>query len=372
MKNITNRLRIAAFAAAICVAVSGCAGEATSGGGSPAKADVAAAEAAIAPYVGQPSKFPLDTPLEKKPTGKSLAFVDCGTPVCGLFYTLAEPAAQAMGMKLTRIKATMTADSIANAFDTVVQEGYDGVFVPAIPLPLWERSLAKLNAAGVPVVTSGVTDTDPSKIPVAQIGNTAIDRSAKLLASYVVAKYGADANVAFYSTPELSFSTLMDKTFAAEMKRLCPGCQVRSAKIPVASFGTKAPSLVVDDLQAHPDTSVTVFAVGEQAAGLPAALKTAALSPKVIANSPDPVTLQYIKDGQFSAGFGLDIPVVAWTLMDSLGRLATGATPASGAVADIAPQQFLTKDELTGDVSHGWVGYQDFAQKFTQLWSAAS
>ncbi|WP_159033513.1 sugar ABC transporter substrate-binding protein [Streptomyces malaysiensis] len=376
MKAPTLGAKIAAMAAAICLTLSACGGAASSsqsgGGAAGPTADIKRAKAAIAGYVGHPSPFPIDTPLVRKPTGKRIALVDCGTTICGLFYTLAKPAAKALGVKLTRIKATMAADSVAGAFDTIVQDKYDGVFVPAIPMPLWQASLDKLNAAHIPVVTAGITGTDRSKIPVAAFDTDAIDRSAKLLVDYVITQHGNDTNVVFYNTPELAFSNLLQKRFVSEIATLCPRCKVRTAKIPAAAFGTTAPSVVVDDLQANPDTETAVFAVGEQAAGLPAALKTAGLSVEVIANSPDPLSLQYIKDGDFSAGLGSDLPVIAWTLMDSLARLSTGQKPAPGAVADVIPQQFLTRKELTGDVSHSWVAYPDYAKRFAALWSAAS
>ncbi len=49
----------------------------------------------------------METPLVTKPTGERIAYVDCGTPVCALFYTLAEPAAAALGMEIERIKPAL-------------------------------------------------------------------------------------------------------------------------------------------------------------------------------------------------------------------------------------------------------------------------
>jgi len=79
-------------------------------------ADTAAAEAAIAPYVGQPSKFPVKTPLEKKPTGKKIAYLDCGTPICALFGQLAEGPFQALGMSMTTVKAGLKPDTVQPDF----------------------------------------------------------------------------------------------------------------------------------------------------------------------------------------------------------------------------------------------------------------
>ena len=70
-------------------------------------------------------------------------------------------------------------------------------------------------------------------------------------------------------------------------------------------------------------------------------------------------------------GFGLDLPVIAWTVADSLARMTTGQQPDPGAVEDIAPRQLLTAADLKGDVSRGWTGYPDFADRFMALWSQA-
>lgn len=336
-----------------------------------ASADTAAAQAVIAPYTGQPSKFPIDTPLAASPAGKKIAYMDCGTPVCALFFTLAEPAAKALGMELTKIDTGLSADSVNTAFSTAVEGGYDGVFVPAIPPSLWKSGLEKLNEADIPVVTTGVTGGDASKIDVMQVSDTAVERAGQILAAQVVAEHGDDTNVVFYTTPEIAFIPVLEKAFIAEVGKLCPNCEARTADIPAAQLGTQAPATVVNDLQGHPDTTTAVFGTAEQAYGLPQALKTAGLDIDTIANFPDPQTLQSIKDGDLSAGLGLDLPVVAWTLMDSLARLTTGEDPAAGAVADEPPMQILTADDLTGDVSHGWTGYPDFADRFMALWGPA-
>jgi ribose transport system substrate-binding protein len=372
MARLKTRNALMCLSAAL-LALSACGssddGSSGTGGGT---ADVTAAKSTIAPYVGQPSEFPITEALTTKPTGKKLAYMDCGTPICGLFFTLGEPAAKALGMTMTRIKTGQAADTVSAAFDTAAEGGYDGVFVPAIAPALWERGLDALKAKDIPVVTTGVTGGDSSKIDVSQVSDTNVKEAGKLVAAYVVDKNKADVNAAVYVTPELPFNQVFADAFQDELKTLCPSCKSRIAKIPVATLGNRAPSLITDDLQANPDTKTAVFAVGEQANGLAAALKTAGLDPEIIANSPTPETLGQIQNGDIEAGLGLDLPVIAWTAVDSLARLTTGAEADPGAKADTPPMQFLTKDDLKGDVSQGWTGYPDFADRFTALWKDAS
>ena len=365
----SKTLGVVAGAAAAALVLAGCqtGGDAPSGD---AKADVAAAEAGVAKFA-EPSEFPVTERLEKLPTGARIAIVDCGSPICGLFADLAVTPAEMLGMTATRIEAGTTADGVAAAFDTVLEGGYDGVFVPAIVPSLWERDLDELNAAGIPVVTSGAIGVDPSKVVASGAAAPSSSSSGVLMADWVVAENGDDTNVVFYHTPELSFSQTINDAFLGEMEKLCPACPVRTVEIPVTQFGGGGAQIVVDDLLANPDTTSAVFAVGEQAIGLPTALKAADLEVQTLLNSPDPSVLAGIQDGSFTAGIGVDLAVLTWTMIDSLARGITGQEVTDFVKGDPLVRQLLTADNLTGDVSHGWTGYPDFADRFAALWADA-
>ncbi len=336
-----------------------------------AAADTARAQEVIAPLTGQPTQFPISTALAQGAQGKRIAYMDCGSPICGLFFTVGEPAAKALGMELTRIKTGLSADSVSAAFDSVVQADYDGVFVPAIQPSLWERGLDQLVEAGIPVVTSGIVGADRSKVAVGMLADQAIARTGEQLAAHVVATTGDGADVVFYLTPEIAFNPVLEEAFTTAMGELCPGCSTRSVDVPAAALGTRAPALITDDLQANPDTTNAVFAQAEMTAGLPQALGVADIDIDTTAVFPDPQSLQLIKTGDIDSGLGIDIPVVAWTLMDSLARLTTQQEVADGADDDIPPVQLLTAEDLPGDVSRGWTGYPDYQDRFTALWTAA-
>lgn len=373
MNPFSTRARIGLAVLGATVVLSACGGGSSGGSsGGDAVADTAAAKSQIAPYVGKPSAFPVNTPLAKSAAGKRVAVLDCGTTVCGLFTKLVQPAAAALGMQVTPIKAGLAADSVAAAFNTVVQSKYDGVFVPAIQPSLWRRGLDQLVQARIPVVTTGVVGGDPAKIGAYQTADPAIALAGKLLAAYVVDQTGKDTDVAFYVTPEIAFNTILGQAFQDQMKVLCARCETRTVKVPASTLGTRAPALIVDDLQAHPKTKTAVFALADQAVGLPAALKVAGVQVKTLVTFPDPGALTQIKSGQLDAGLGIDLPVIAWTLMDSLARLTTGQPVAPGVRDDRPPMQFLTKADLPGDVSKGWTGYPDFADRYGKLWGAAA
>ena len=126
----SKKAAISALAIAATLILASCGNSGNSGSssaGAANKADVATAKEMIAPYTGQPSKFPITKPLATKPTGKRIAYLDCGTPICGLFYTVTKPAMEALGMSLTSIKAGLQADTVQAAVDTVVQDNINPI-----------------------------------------------------------------------------------------------------------------------------------------------------------------------------------------------------------------------------------------------------
>ena len=333
------------------------------------QAEIDKAKAVVESHSGHPSPFPITEPLLKKPTGKKIAIIDCGSPICGLFADIAEAPAKELGMIPTRIKSGTAADGVETAFDTVLDGHFDGVFVPALAPSLWDRYLDKLNAEHIPVVASGIIGLDPAKVPVAIAAEPSANLEAIIMADWAVVHDGSKANTVFYTTPELSFSGLIASAFVGEVKARCKTCQTRVVEIPVATFGNKAPSIIVDDLQAHPKTTSAIFAVGEQAIGLASALKTADIEIPIFLNAPDPSTLVQIQDGTYEAGLGSDLALMSWMAVDSLARLITGQAPSEGARKDKLVLQVVNASDLKGDLSRGWSGYPDFPGRFKALWA---
>ena len=365
------RFAVATLASAMLLTACGSDSDGGGGSGSEAKADQAAAKAFIEPYEKEPSPFPVTSELAESPAGKKVAFMDVGTPTSALIHQLMAPAAEALGIELTRIDTGQSADTVETGFGTAESGGFDGVVVASLPPSLWERHLDALTADGVAVITTGVTGVSADKVPVRIASEVSSEFNAELLAAYAVNDKGADLNAVFYTTPEIQFTELMADAFEKKVDELCEGCTVRVEEIPATAVGTTAPQLVTDGLQANPDTNAAVFAVGEQATGLSAAMKVAGLETDVITGPPTPETLQQIKDGGIKAALGYDLAILGWTAVDSISRIMTGQEPDEGAVEDQIPYQFLTKDNLPEDISHGWSAYPDFPDRFMKLWQPA-
>jgi ribose transport system substrate-binding protein len=369
-------LKTAAACVAVAATVAGCGSSDSSSGGATTSKSAAsgsgtntgAAKAALAKYSGKPTAFPVDAPLKQRPTGKTFAYLQCSTPVCGLFAQIIAPTQKLLGYKLKVVKAGPSANEAQTAMNSIVSLKPDGLILPAADPNQFLRQLQQLQKAGVPISADGIVDPDKYGLKVDFINNETQELGGKLMADWAVAEGGGE--VVFYGVPELSFSPLVQNAFDKEMAAMCSSCKVRHVDIPVGAIGKNAPSLVVSDLQSHPNTKAAAFATGEAGTGLPAALKAAQLKVKLIGGGPPPAVLGYIKQGQWDAAIGVDIYTMIWAQVDALARMAAGEPVTAGESRGLPPVQVLTKSDITFDPSKGWQGYPDFAQRFAKLWGA--
>jgi ribose transport system substrate-binding protein len=349
--------------------------EASSSGSSGASANSAGATSVLAPYAGHPSAFPVDEPLKKRPAaGTTFAYLQCSTPFCALNGQILQGATKALGVKLSIVKAGASAQDLQAAMSSIITEKPAAVLVPAVEADSIAAQLRQLHASGIPVVGQGIINGKKYDIPVDFNDTSTVLEVGRILAAWAIQQEGAKANVVFYTTPELSFSGVEEQGFDAEVKQLCSSCTVRNVNLPVATIGSTAPSQVVSELQANPNTNVVVFATEEAATGLPAALRAAGLAGKVkVAGwGPTPGNLQDIKSGGLAGGLGVDTPAMDWAMVDAAARLVTGGQPTSGERQGFPPMQMVGAQDLHGNLSNGFVAYPDFAQRFAKIWSGKS
>ena len=335
-------------------------------------AGIAAAQQAIAPYVGHPSSFPATEKLAKRPAaGSQVDFLQCSAPVCALFANLMPAPAQALGLKLVKINSGSSATTSQAAAASALANKPAALLVGASNPQLYGDYLHKIVAAGSVVAGGGTVGGAPYGVQESVGGEHDVNLAGSLLADWVVVHKGAGANVVFYGTPELTFSVGMQAAFAKELAQRCPSCKASYQPLSITTFGTTAPGQVVSYLQSHPKTNTVVFASMEGATGLAAALRNAHASPTTLGFAPTPSNQQDIAQGGLTAGLALDFNVQVWLQFNLAARLiAHQTTPESNLEVDL---QFLTKDDLAGkDVSHGWTGYPDVAQRFAALWGQGS
>ncbi|OJU82946.1 MAG: hypothetical protein BGO11_20500 [Solirubrobacterales bacterium 70-9] len=338
----------------------------TESGGGP----VAAAEEVLAPYTGQPSPFPASEPL-KKPLDPSttIDYVACPTPICIENYKFIHSAGEVLGIHTKLVKAGASAQEIANAMDSVVADRPDGVVVAAIEVSLWHNQLEELRSDGAKVVTMGVSDAEEYEIEGEVTSNPDVEVAGKQLAAKAVTVGGPNTNVAFYWTPEIGFLTIMQKAFEAGLAEICPECTARYVKIPVTDIGSTAPTRIVSDLEANPETDVAVTGVSEIALGLPSAEKVAGIDVPRFGYGPGPPSQEYITNGEELAGISVAPEETTWSAMDISARLLDGQ-PLSPAEQNhstpVAPIEWISKENLTAGQS--FLAYPDYEARFKKLW----
>ena len=369
-----NTLATLSATAVITMALAGCSGQGapsnSAGQGSgdvPSSNAIETARASIQPVLDTPTQFTVTEKLEKLPTGARLAVIDCGTPICALMANTAKEPAELLGMKVTVIQTGTTADSIAAAFDSIITDKYDGVMVAALQSPLWEREFKKLREAGVAVATTGVTGL-PDDFHASLAADKWNQRAGTWLADWVVSQGKVGAHSVIYRTPELGFTSDIVDVYEQRIGELCSACVVRAIDVPVATLGNTAAQTIVNDLTANPDTSIAVMSIGEQATGLPSALKVAGIDLPITMYGAGPAQLTGIQEGNLQSSLTLDSQALVWTLIDSLARQIVGQDVSAGVAGDKLIAQILTKDNLSGDVSAGWSGYPDMRDRFKGLW----
>lgn len=335
-----------------------------------AGANVEAAKAAIAPYLGQPTAFPVDQPLSSTlPAGTEIVFLQCGTPVCGLVHDMLKGAVEAVGAEFTAIDSGTTASTAQAAAASALALAPDAVIITGIDPAQYGDGLRNLSDAGVKVVSMSVAkDVEPYGVTQNYMGAETFSNAGAVMANWVIAREGDSADVVFYTVPALDFSGVMYEGFQAAMAENCPSCKIRSVEIDIMTIGTTAPQTVVTDLQANPNTNTAVFASYEAASGLPSALGAAGIEVSTIGFAPTPGNLTDIGAGDLTAGFAVDFATSAWTAVDLAARLILGDEVLPSQKAGDVPAQLLEQDDIDFDPSHGWSGYPDFPERFMELW----
>ncbi len=140
------------------------AGSSTTGGSTAAAsspsagnaAEIAAAQQAIAPYVGHPSPFPATEKLAKRPApGSKFVFLQCGAPVCAIFAQLMPAPAKALGVKFVAVNSGNTATTSQAGAAAALSDKPAAVLVGASDPQLYGNYLHQLISAGSVVAGGG-------------------------------------------------------------------------------------------------------------------------------------------------------------------------------------------------------------------------
>ena len=206
--------------------------QAASSGAATQQVDMAAASKAIAPYEGQTSAFPVDTPLSKPlPADTKFVYLQCAATSCGQVDKLLQEAVKTLGGSLTTVSAGASVATFQTAAASALSLKPAVVFLDGFQPALFGDSLKTLSAAGIKVVSISMAQTPEELasygITFNYIGTAFNVNNGKLMADWVITKKGANSKIAFYGVPEITFTAPMQAAFEQELKTNCASCKVR-------------------------------------------------------------------------------------------------------------------------------------------------
>lgn len=340
----------------------------TSQAAKPGSPGLAAARAALEKYSQRPTTISVTQPVGKKiPKGKEIDFILCGVQSCKDLADFFTEAAGELGWKVKQIATQGTPESVQAAYDQALRDKPDAVVSSGFPRAVYAKQLARLKAAGIPVVQSNADDVVGDGVSLLKNGPKEVGVQGEMLASWVVSDSDAEANTVYFDLPAYTILKPVKDSFAAKYEAWCDGCPLDQVDVPITAVGKDMPDRVVSYLRSHPKVTHVVFSLGLLNVGVPAALKTAGITGKhLVVNVGDAQNYQYIQSGLSDGAMALNSHETSWIQVDALARHFTGQSMDADQRAEL-PNMLVTKDNLPS-ADGDFPIVEDYRAQFKALW----
>jgi ribose transport system substrate-binding protein len=333
------------------------------------------AAAYIATLMQRPTALNITESIGKSvPPGKTIDYIQCGSPACVGNGDALDEAAKTLGWKVNRINAGLTAESIKSAWGQAASQHPDAVVTSGFSRALFNPELAQLAAAKIPVIDLTTADNPGDGLTAVYGYGSQWATQGKILADYMLANAGSQPVKAVTVTVSAYANLgMIADGLSKEVAGQCGDCAVASLDVPVSSIGSDLPSRITSYLSAHPDVNWVYVGFADMVTGLPAALSSAGLGKVKLVTIDDTATSQnYMRNGQslvMSAGF--DIHEMMWRAVDYLARTWAGASTTQNTAVDGLPVWVVTKDNLPAAGS-GYLAYvEQFQTQYKKLWGVS-
>lgn len=324
-----------------------------------------------------PTELDLQEPLSETPEpGKRVVRLTTPVPVSEIADEASAEAAEALGWQYSSINVESGAEGVQRAFQSALalNPAPDAIVMSGFPAVTYAQQLAEAKERGIKVVVNSVTDdSGTEETPDAVItGGEQTYRWGEMVASYVVANSDGPTEVALFNISSYPVLQPFEEGFEESLAEWCPECSVRVVDQQPEDIGTNTPQSVVSEFQRNPDLEWAIFALGDMAIGVPAALESAGLSDQVriAGESATEANLEAIRNGTEEAWTGYASPYLGWAAIDAVARLLIGddITPAEEA---FAPSQIVTADNID-DIATAeggyYIGLDGYEDEFKRLW----
>lgn len=335
------------------------------------------AAAFLAEHTDNPTGLDLQEPLSETPEpGKRIVRLTTPVPVSEVANEASAEAAEALGWDYSSINVESGAEGIQRAFQSALalNPPPDAIIMSGFPAVTYAAQLAEAKERGIQVVVNSVTDESGTEdTPDAVItGGEQTYRWGEMVAAYVVANSDGPTDVALFNVSAYPVLQPFEEGFQESLAEWCPDCTVSVVDQQPTDIGTNTPQSVVSTFQSNPDLEWAIFALGDMAIGVPAALESAGLTERVriAGESATEANLEAIRQSTQKAWTGYASPYLGWAAIDAAARLFLGddITPAEEA---FAPSQIITADnvdQIATNEDGYYIGLEDYQEQFKQLW----
>jgi ABC-type sugar transport system substrate-binding protein len=385
MSNHTRGGRRAALGAVVVTAavlLAACGGsdassdDTSSDSGASGSDGVAEAQKIVDQYKEPPTWQGPDAPVDLSGlSGKHVTYISVSNSIPVLKYwsdevtTLVKDNA---GVELDVVDAKGSVDEANKGFQQAIASKADAIVLVAFSTDLFTSQIAAAKDAGIKVITaqSGI----PGKLDGGQDAEVTFDyeQVGKLIGDWVVADSDGKGKGLVITSDDVPASQPQAQATLAEVKRLCPDCDMTTSDVQIPQWEASIPTLFQTTINTDPERSYLLPLYDGQALGGLGAIRTAGAGDKVSvgAFNATPGIVEQLKDE--TSGLKLDIGGQnewwAYACADTIFRVLSGTEPVENYKVGLRIFDTDNADLIEGDNELEWYGDADYAGEFAKLW----
>jgi ABC-type sugar transport system substrate-binding protein len=339
---------------------------------------VAEAKKIVAQYSQPPTWQGPDAPVNvSKLSGKHVVYISVSNAIPVLKYwsvTVQKILKDVAGVNLDIVDAKGSVDEANKGFQQAIAQKADAVVLLAFSTKLFAGQIAQAKAAGIKVITaqSGI----PGKVDGGQDAEVSFDyeQVGRLIGDWMVADSNGTGKGLIISSDDVPASEPQAQATMAEVKRLCPKCDLQKKNIQIPQWEASIPTLFRTTMNSDPTRTYLLPLYDGQALGGLGAIRTAGAGSKVKvgAFNATPGIVEELKDP--TSGLKLDVGGQnewwAYACADTIFRILTGTKPVDNYHVGLRIFDTTNDSLIQGKNEFAWYGTAaDYKAKFTALWT---
>lgn len=383
----TARLRAGALLATVAVlAAAGCSDEetpttSTTQSAAPAASDAASGIAEAQKIVDQYRQPPTwqgpDAPVNiSSVSGKKVTYISVSNSIPVLKYWSDQVTVllkQYGNISLNVIDAKGSVDEANKGFEQAIAQKADAIVFQALPPTLFAAQITRAKAAGIKVISANVGV--PGKLDAGQDAEVSFDyvKVGELIGDWLVADSKGKGKGLVLSSDDVPASQPQAQATAAEVKRLCPECDIQIKDVQIPQWQSSVGPLFQTTINSDPTRTYLLPLYDGQALPGLGAIRTAGAGDKVKvgAFNATPGIVEQLKDS--ASGLKLDIGGQnewwAYACTDQIFRVLTGTAPIENYNVGLRIFDTSNADLIQGKDEYSWYGSNEYRTKFPALWT---